>query len=262
MSAVKRLASRHLVALALALGGCASLDGHRCAGAPDSCGAGGVCEADGLCSFVDSACPSGRAYGDEVAGGLAGQCTANPCGARTLLWRDEFDDATPGPRVRSDPASTGTTVEADGALAITVGASAGDGGDYDTVDLLDLRGGALIAEVAELPMVDRYFSTLSFYPAGHSAALWHTFTGEPRLVADLEDQARATRPWNGGDRFWRIAEANGTLSWAVSADGVMWTEMHATATPFDVSQVRGSVRSWSEGPGGTVRFASFTVCGP
>jgi hypothetical protein len=36
-----------------------------------SCGPGGTCEANGFCSFPDSACPSGRRYGDL---GGSGQC--------------------------------------------------------------------------------------------------------------------------------------------------------------------------------------------
>ncbi|MBK7194633.1 MAG: hypothetical protein IPH80_19315 [Myxococcales bacterium] len=256
----RRLVS--LVAAVASLAGCASLDGHRCAGAADSCGPGGRCEPDGLCSFADGACPSGRAYGDEVAGGVAGQCTANACGDRTLLWRDEFDQPGPGPRFTSDPANTGANDEVDGQLAISVGVSAGDGGEYHSAATLDLRGGAVIVEVASLPPNERFFTIFEVTLAGAEAQIWHTMTSMPRLVVDINDTDLEQRPWDGLERFWRLSERDGTMRWDVSADGVTWQLMHSEAPPFDLSQVTGTLRAWSEGQGGTVRFESFTVCGP
>jgi hypothetical protein len=38
-----------------------------------ACGAGGICELNGFCSFPDSTCPSGRRFGD-LGGPSAGQC--------------------------------------------------------------------------------------------------------------------------------------------------------------------------------------------
>lgn len=59
---------------------CVKPDPYACAADAD-CRAGGVdgfCEADGLCSIADSACGSGRRYGDS-AGDVAGECVGgNP----------------------------------------------------------------------------------------------------------------------------------------------------------------------------------------
>ncbi len=64
-----------LVALAFAHGGCPSLPGHRCDPSGDRCGPAGRCEPIGVCAFPEVGCASGWAYGDEVAGDLAGTCT-------------------------------------------------------------------------------------------------------------------------------------------------------------------------------------------
>lgn len=246
----------------VALAACPTFDGHRCAGAPDSCGAGGQCEPDGLCSFADSACPSGRAYGGEVAGDVAGQCTPNPCGDRQLLWRDDFDEPGDVPRFHADPPTVGAISEGDGLLSITVGVSNGDGGEYHTASMLDLRGGAIVAEVRTLPPGTKFFSYISLSIAGHSVDLWHTMTSSPRLVANVDGADVAQRPWDGTERFWRLSERAGTLSWESSADGLIWQVVHSRAAPFDLSQVRATLKAWSEGDGGTVSYESFTVCGP
>lgn len=64
-----------LLALALTAGACVKLDTFTCA-ASDECvhdGVPGTCEADGLCSFPDTSCGSGKKYG-EFAGPQSGQC--------------------------------------------------------------------------------------------------------------------------------------------------------------------------------------------
>src|SRR4051794_14059158 len=39
---------------------------------------GAVCEANGFCSFHDTACPSGQRYGTYAGDGLSGLCTSAP----------------------------------------------------------------------------------------------------------------------------------------------------------------------------------------
>jgi hypothetical protein len=56
-----------------ALTGCLRSTQFQC-DTDSSCGAGGVCEANNYCSFVDQGCPSGRKYSDS-AGPNAGKCT-------------------------------------------------------------------------------------------------------------------------------------------------------------------------------------------
>ena len=54
---------------------------------------GGTCEPDGLCSFADAACPSGRRYG-ESSGPKAGQCVEGvaACGNGVVEGDEECDD--------------------------------------------------------------------------------------------------------------------------------------------------------------------------
>lgn len=64
-----------LLILALALTGCLKSLPFQCALDGD-CGAGGACEGNGFCSFVDSSCPGGRRFG-ELSGPVAGQCVGD-----------------------------------------------------------------------------------------------------------------------------------------------------------------------------------------
>lgn len=44
----------------------------------DACGGGGVCEANGSCSFEDEKCASGRRYGAHAPRGIADVCVPAP----------------------------------------------------------------------------------------------------------------------------------------------------------------------------------------
>lgn len=57
------------------LGACTESGAFVCSG-DDSCGSGGICEADGWCSFADEECNSGRRYGSE-SGAQSGQCVVS-----------------------------------------------------------------------------------------------------------------------------------------------------------------------------------------
>jgi hypothetical protein len=71
-----------LVLGAVVSAGCLRSTQFKCAQDTD-CGASGVCEAVGYCSFPSSSCPgSGRSFGDSAGQGLAGTCVSgnNPPG--------------------------------------------------------------------------------------------------------------------------------------------------------------------------------------
>lgn len=55
------------------LGGCEESDAFHCL-EDAQCGAGGLCEANGSCSFEDEACESGRRYGALAPEGIANAC--------------------------------------------------------------------------------------------------------------------------------------------------------------------------------------------
>jgi hypothetical protein len=64
---------RHLLVLFVMFSaGCLRNTTFKCEESTE-CGAGGQCEADGLCSVVASSCPSGRAYGPN-SGSRSGDC--------------------------------------------------------------------------------------------------------------------------------------------------------------------------------------------
>ncbi len=81
---------------AAALAGCLKSTSFSCT-EDTACGAGGVCEAEGVCSIADADCTSGRRF-DSSAGTLAGQCTAgsNPTDSGVDMTIDDgMPDAMP-----------------------------------------------------------------------------------------------------------------------------------------------------------------------
>jgi hypothetical protein len=79
--------------------GCISSPGFQCADSA-ACGAGGVCEPSGFCSFADSECiPSMRRYGSE-SGDLANECTE---GNAPDIDAAEGSDAAMPPDAESPP---------------------------------------------------------------------------------------------------------------------------------------------------------------
>jgi len=79
-----------LILGATALAGCLKSTSFTCSD-DTSCGAGGVCEPQGVCSIADADCTSGRRF-DSSAGTLAGQCTAGD-----LPTDSGVDTTTDGP---------------------------------------------------------------------------------------------------------------------------------------------------------------------
>lgn len=68
-----------ILLVALASAGCLRSTQFQCSN-DTACGASGLCEPSGYCSFPDTDCDSGRRYGDS-AGGNAGQCTSGSTGS-------------------------------------------------------------------------------------------------------------------------------------------------------------------------------------
>jgi len=83
--------------------------------------AGGQCELNGYCSFLDPECPSGRRYGDLAGGGVAGLCVVGESGTTG-------GPASTGPDISQPPAegsSAGDTLGVDTGVDTTAGASDG-----------------------------------------------------------------------------------------------------------------------------------------
>lgn len=79
--------------LAVSTAGCAA--GAFACTQSDECGSGGLCEANGFCSFPDGECASGHRYGTHAPSGIAGTCV------------EPVELTTSG--APSDGSSTGTT---------------------------------------------------------------------------------------------------------------------------------------------------------
>src|SRR5690606_34463227 len=68
---------------AAALAACADVPPFRC-DTDDQCGAGGRCEEDRACSFLDDTCHTERRYGAEGPPAVAGTCVGESSGA--IAW--------------------------------------------------------------------------------------------------------------------------------------------------------------------------------
>lgn len=141
-----------------ALFACENAD--ECAGA----GAGGLCEADGWCSFDDDACPSGRRYGEHVGEGKAGECVDEVGTTTGIATTASTTDPTttttvdPGTTTTVDPtmASLEGTVTSDGESTSTLDASSSESTTDDTSALCgnDILDAAEDCEGAVPPGVD------------------------------------------------------------------------------------------------------------
>ncbi len=249
---------------AVLLGGCPALSGHRCDDA-QACGAEGRCEPLGVCSFPDPACPSGRSYGDEVAGEVAGTCTPfEPrCGTGTVQLDDTFDDGVPGPAFRAYDNNANTVVEVGGQVVITLGGAVGEFAGYESNATYDLRGGSVELEVAQVATLARTFTFLALTdPADHKTSLLHGKVTVEQMSAEVDGNNLATRGYVPTERYWRIREGGGQLTWEVSADRAAWAEIHRAAAPLDLSAVVVEPWAYSENGGGELRLERLTVCGP
>jgi hypothetical protein len=81
--------------------------------ADDEACAGGQCEPEGFCSFVDEACDSGRRFGDHAGDGLAGTCVAvgEEGGSETTTTGEVSGDATDALATDTGSESSGVAVE-------------------------------------------------------------------------------------------------------------------------------------------------------
>lgn len=107
--------------------GCGPLDAFHCR-SDAQCGAAGVCEPSGYCSFGDPVCSSSRRYGELSGEGLAGECVPLPPddeGYGEGGPADASSEGTSGPlpgdggKSGGPPGETGET----GGTGDTVGAS-------------------------------------------------------------------------------------------------------------------------------------------
>lgn len=135
-----------MVALLAALPGCKGLT-FACSD-DVQCGADGTCELDGWCSFPDTACESGRRYGDASGDGLGGACVELPSGTSTTSEPaggptsgigtsgvdDESTSTSTNPVTTTGATDPITTAGSSGATAVTTvdGSSTSEGDETST----------------------------------------------------------------------------------------------------------------------------------
>lgn len=97
----------------------------------DQCGVGGLCQAEGYCSFEDLSCTSGQAYGTLAPPALAGQCVSDPIEPATGDG-DAGGEGTTATPVQDPSTSDGIDPDGDDTLALTSGGSSSVDDDGET----------------------------------------------------------------------------------------------------------------------------------
>lgn len=224
-----------LIAATLGLAGCRfdaeRVDGYRC-------GADGACPSGSMC--VDGFCVSETPLVDAEPGGDPDAAPAvQGCGGLALL-RDDFATVARDPQwdYFEDPGAT--VVEAGGHLAISLtGGAGGPYAGYLSGYRYDLTDSAITVEVSAV--------------AGHNTILEvrnyegdrvQMVAGDTQLVAAVfggpnQGEPNAI-PYDAvAQRWWRLRESAGTLTWEYSANGTAWTELASVPDPIALDHVRG-----------------------
>lgn len=154
---------------------------------------------------------------------------ANHCAAPAAL-ADSFDDGLMSPSwVPLGPSYANYEENGELVLAPTDDTPVG----YRSKSFVDLTGAA--AEVEVTGMVDRTSDAIASFAllqdATHYLALGQaggTLTAE---VVDGGAPVRHGVPFDPAQRWWRIAEGGGTVSFQTSSDHATWTTIYQAATP-------------------------------
>ncbi len=242
---------------ALALGAVAAcsfdfgFDGtrYRC-GAGERCPSGQTC-VGGVCS------PEPDAAADADDGGPP----SSVCGNLTLL-QDSFDVGGTGPFFSSF-ADPGVTVgEGGGQLVIDLNANIDGYAGYDSTYFYDLHGGSIDLAVAEVTGALTILEVRNHL--GNVAQVAHQNGNIYAGIFNVAGEGTlAQRAWNPAERFWRIREADGMMSWELSTDRQIWNDLHRRALPFDVSHVRGIVSAGATAPlPSRARFDDLNLAAP
>jgi hypothetical protein len=155
---------RYLLLLAICQLSCLPSPAFLCDG-DESCGAGGLCEPDGYCSFGDDRCESGQRYSAYAGPEVAEQCVPGPCRRDAL-----FDRITGSCYLASTESATWDTARI---LCMEVGSGWG----LAKVDVL-----------AENDFLAAQIGDASHWLGGNDLdGTWQWFDGEP-LQVDVWDQ--------------------------------------------------------------------------
>jgi hypothetical protein len=184
----------------------------------------------------------------------AGPTFTGKCGSTGAI-RDNFDDGV----IDTEWRASGMAMEAGGVLAVTPDSSVNFGG-YATKHRVDLTGTNVAVEVPQ--MLDT--------SSNATAALY--LVGDPtHYLAITQIHGMLNAEWdNGGpnatdfsvtydlaaQRWWRISEASGTVTFEVSPDGTTFTAVTSIASPSWINDLEIAIGGYSDGviTRGTVQF--------
>ena len=207
--------------------------------------------------------------GFEARTGDGGQDVSNDAAAaiacgKTSLLADNFDGATASPQWFEYVSGGITTVQASGALVITLPATTpatSNYGGYDSTWSYDLRGSRMYVEVLETTSAATHAET-DIQVIGHSGHSLEMGVEAGQLYAATYDGAILTTitsvPYDGAQQlWWQLREDSGTVYYEYSADGVTFTQLATTPTPswIDVAAVVLEAGSYqTETNAGKARF--------
>lgn len=178
----------------------------------------------------------------------------NHCGGPAAL-HDAFEDGAMGPLWLALGPTEANYVE-NGQLVLepTDGSSVG----YRSKTYVDLTNAAAEVEVTGMidPQSDAVASFALIVDATHYLALGQSGGTLGAEVVDGGAPVKHGVPYDPAQRWWRIAETGGTVSFQTSADHTSWTTVFQTATPSFARAVTIELAA-SAPSGGDVGSATF-----
>ncbi|MEP6866331.1 MAG: hypothetical protein ABJE66_37275 [Deltaproteobacteria bacterium] len=183
----------------------------------------------------------------------AGPIYTGKCGSTGAI-HDNFDDGV----IDNEWRAAGLTTETGGVLSVTPNSNLNFGG-YITKHRVDLTGTNVAVEVPQMLDTNSNATAALYLVAdpthylaitqqdGTLNAEWDTGTNATDLGVDYDPVA---------DRWWRISEASGTVTFEVSADGAAFTPIGTVASPPWVDDIEIAIGGYSDGvvTHGTVEF--------
>jgi hypothetical protein len=200
---------------------------------------------------------------EDVNGGVA---SGRYCKASTL--HDDFDDGVRAPTWENSYEMSGCTMsETGGELVGDPPAPTGAASycAYQSASGFDLTGSQVTLEVTE--MLSAQPQTVAFFKLAdelnqHGVELAVELGKlECRVWQAGVRSSLGAVTWNASaQRFWRLGEAGGTISWQASADGSSWTTLCATPTKgVDIDDVAIHIGVGTPTPTASSTVGSFRV---
>jgi len=192
---------------------------------------------------------------------------APTCGA-SLIFRDDFTNAIPGPlfSVNNDPGITMSENNDRANVNFQATVPANNFAFYTTTAKYTVADLCVIADVATLPQNEGFallkvragMREVEFFV---SKSLFHLRTHENSALEDIVGIAP-----DAALRFWRVRVQNNIVHWDTSTDDITYLERHARADWFTDTTADIIIGGGAADPGTTgadiAQFESVTATGP